>query len=139
MPAVRAFARSSPMTSQETPLGADRAGSWGSTSRSTNARMRSRTSACSGVGAKLMPEVNPSPPRLDNPSPPDPLSRARERGSLAGRPDQIKSSRKVAGNQLRGDSEHSVARLLQVLVALGVVLALLSMDRAVNFHDHAGF
>src|SRR5215207_10177202 len=63
MPAARAFSRSPSTTSQERPPGASRAGSWGMTSASTNARTRSRRSACSRVGLKDISEDNPALPQ----------------------------------------------------------------------------
>jgi len=86
--------------------------------------MRRANSACSAVGSK---EINPSPPA--------PLSRARERGSLTGRSDHVESSRQIARDDIGWDPNDSVPQLLQIVISLGVVLTLMLVNHTVNLHN----
>ena len=69
--------------------------------------------------------------------PPDPLPIAMERGRGTGDPDFLKYSGQVVVDLINGDAQDPVAESFEVVIAFGVIFALLLVNRSVDLDDEA--
>ena len=58
-----------------------------------------------------------------------------ERGRSASAPDLLEYTGQVAGDAIGSETNHHEASISEVIIAFGVVLALLLVNRAVNLND----